>query len=86
MDTIKFYLFCDWADFPPVYRIYFDDVLLTERTYIWDNKIDVLQEHLPVHADKNTPHTVTIEQVGQLTGAFRTEGLESDLDINVRIA
>ena len=29
---------CDWAGTPPVYRLYVNDELFTERTYIWINK------------------------------------------------
>ncbi len=82
---IEFYLYCDWKDFPPSYRIYFDDTLLTERTYIWDNERYVLQEILNVFAD-NTLHTITIEQVGFRSGTFRLIGIKTDLDINVKIA
>jgi hypothetical protein len=84
--SIKFLLFCDWKDFPPTYRLYFNDTLLTERSYLLDNELDILQENLFVFADKNTPHTITIEQIGQQTGTFCVDKLKSDLDINVQIA
>ena len=39
---IGFNLFCEWQKAPPAYRLYVDDELLTERTYIWakDTKRD----------------------------------------------
>ena len=83
--VIEFYLYCDWAEITPTYRLYFDDTLLTERTYIWNNDRHVIQERLTVVTDSN-PHTVTIEQVGQQSGKFHVETVKSDLDINVNIA
>lgn len=29
---------CEWTGTPPVYRLYVNDELFTERTYIWINK------------------------------------------------
>ena len=29
---------CDWSGTPPVYRLYVNDELFAERTYIWHNK------------------------------------------------
>ena len=81
--SIKFYLFCEWNDYPPAYRLYFNDTLLTERTYIWDNEEDVLQENLTVEADKSIPHTITIEPIGQQTGRFQVKELDSELNITV---
>lgn len=84
--TIQFLLYCDWKDYPPAYRIYFDDTLLTERSYLLDNELDILQENLSVIADETVPHTITIEQIGHRTGDFRTDRLKTDLDIIVNIA
>lgn len=83
---IQFLLYCDWKDFPPTYRIYFDDTLLTERSYLLDNELDILQENLCVFADETVPHTITIEQIGQQTGTFKTDRLDTDLEIIVNIA
>jgi len=33
--VIGFNLFCEWHKVPPAYRLYLNDELLTERTYIW---------------------------------------------------
>lgn len=29
---------CDWVEKPPIYRLYVNEELFTERTYIWPNK------------------------------------------------
>ena len=53
---VKFDLYCDS---PVTYRIYFDDTLITERDYIWDNKHQIIRETFEVMA-KNVPHTISI--------------------------
>ena len=84
---IEFYLYCKWKDLPPTYRLYFDDELMTERTYIWDNETHVLQERLPVMTDSNKVN-ILIEQVGQHSGTFSVKHIKTDppeLYINVDI-
>jgi hypothetical protein len=39
---------CDWAVTPPVYRLYVNDELFTERTYIWNNSY--LEEAVSIEA------------------------------------
>ena len=85
--VIEFYLYCRWKDLPPTYRLYFDDELVTERTYIWHNDTHVLQERVPVTTDSNKA-TIRIEQVGQHSGIFNVKHLKTDppsLHINVDI-
>ena len=85
--VIEFYLYCRWKDLPPTYRLYFDDELMTERTYIWHNDEHVLQERVPVITDFNNVN-ITIEQVGQHSGTFSVKHLKTDppsLDVNINI-
>jgi hypothetical protein len=87
--AVEFYLYCDWKELTPTYRIYFDDELMTERTYIWDNERQVLEERVSVIADSTTPHTLTIETVGLRDGTFSVERLVTDppgLPVNIKIA
>ena len=44
--TVSLNLFCDWHKSPPTYRLFVNDELLTERTYIWKNSY--LHEVLPL--------------------------------------
>jgi hypothetical protein len=39
---------CDWAGTPPVYRLYVNDELFSERTYIWPDKY--LEEVVSIEA------------------------------------
>lgn len=85
-NRITFNLFCEWKHIPPVYRLYFNDELMVERTYIWDNEIQLLQENMPVWTDSPGPHTITIEQVGLHTGEFKVDTIGNDeLDLNFKI-
>ena len=84
---IEFYLFCNWKDLPPTYRIFLDDELITERTYIWDNKEHVLQERIPVNLDTDKANLV-IQQIGQKSGHFTIRHLKTDpegLKLKVKI-
>jgi len=40
---------CDWSDTPPIYRVYVDDELFAERTWIWKN--EYLEEMLQIEAE-----------------------------------
>ena len=39
---------CDWTGTPPVYRLYVNDELFSERTYIWPDKY--LEEVVSIEA------------------------------------
>jgi hypothetical protein len=39
---------CDWSGTPPVYRVYVDDELFAERTWIWEDAY--LEEVLQIEA------------------------------------
>ena len=42
-------LHCDWEGLAPTYRVYVNDELFGERTWIWTT--DYLEEALQIHAD-----------------------------------
>ena len=46
---VKCDVYCDWQDQPPVYRLYVNDELFAERTYIWQEAY--LEERIPIYAD-----------------------------------
>ena len=90
MDPYKifFYLYCDWSDFPQAYRIYYNDELMTERDYIWDNSTRVLQEMIPLRTSNDQNNTIIIEHVGLKTGNLSVAGLKSEppgLQVNVKV-
>ena len=43
-------LHCDWEGLPPIYRVYVNDELFTERTWIWAGSTTFLQELLQIEA------------------------------------
>lgn len=45
---VKADVYCDWQDPPPVYRLYVNNELFAERTYIWREQY--LEELIPVYA------------------------------------
>lgn len=67
--VIEFDLYCDWQENYPIYRIYADDDLLTERTYIWDNEREFVRERIVVCVDIGS-HQCRIEKVGTTDATF----------------
>lgn len=65
-----FDLKCDWEGLPPVYRIYVNDELFTERTWTWTKHY--LNEALQIQALPGT-YTVTVQPVGPNLAKFYTE-------------
>ena len=58
--TILVDIHCNWEVDPPAYRLYVDDDLLTERSYIWRDQF--VQEHAVVELKPGT-HSVRVEPV-----------------------
>lgn len=46
----------------PKYRIYIDDDLITERTWIWDQET-YIEENLRVEVSKGVNHTIRLELI-----------------------
>lgn len=71
MDSVfvraSFTLTCDWEGLPPVYRIYVNDELFTERT--WDFVDFDLQETLQIQAPPGR-YSVRVESVPPHMGSF----------------
>lgn len=77
---------CKWAVKPPAYRIYVDDDLLTERSYIWGPN-QFVKENIIVNIDAG-PHTFRLEPVnpnikGFEYANFKVDGAYTRLDNNV---
>ena len=64
---IKCDVYCDWQDQPPVYRLFVNDELFAERTYIWQQQY--LEELIPVYAEPGEYH-IRYELVPPSTGAL----------------
>lgn len=45
---VQYDVFCDWQDSPPVYRLYVNNELFTERSFIWNDRY--LQEVIAIDA------------------------------------
>lgn len=50
-----------WHHTEPVYRLYVDNDLITERTWIWPNNTIYLNEELMVNLDPEKEHCLQIE-------------------------
>lgn len=55
-------IFCQWEAEPPAYRVYVDDELLTERTYLWRNTDQFVRENIVIAATEGL-HQFRLESV-----------------------
>ncbi len=67
-------VYCRWIVTTYAYRIYVDDDLLTERTYVWNNNSQFVRENIVVYLDPGE-HTIRIEPVNPLFKGFRYENV-----------
>lgn len=56
-------IYARWGEKPPVYRLYVDKELLTERTFVWPGNEQYIKEHVIVELDPGT-HSIEVEQYG----------------------
>lgn len=75
--VIEFDIYCDWQESTPIYRIYVDDDLLTERTYIWNNEREFVRERVVVCVDTGS-HRCRIEKVGTTDATFSVKNINID--------
>jgi len=59
---LAFDLFCIEPETKPIYRIYIDGYLITERTYLWDSKETYVREELYLILEKGR-HKLTVESL-----------------------
>lgn len=62
-----FDLDCEWEGLPPIYRVYVNDELFAERTWIWTDSY--LSEMLQISAEPGR-YEVRVEHVGPDLAAF----------------
>ena len=62
-----FDLYCEWSGTPPVYRVWLDDQLFTERTWCWN---DVYLENLLQINSPTAKYTLRVEKVGDSDAKF----------------
>jgi hypothetical protein len=67
---------CDWEGLPPVYRVYVNDELFAERTWIWNNVH--LEELLQINAEPGKYH-IRHELVPPHLATLRVENMRVEL-------
>ena len=73
LQHIKADVHCLWDDHLPIYRIFVDDDLITERTFIWHCYRVVIRENLVCDLEPGI-HTLRVEAVNvSENGGFRFE-------------
>ena len=59
---IEYTVDCEWTNTPPVYRLYVNNELFTERTYIWPDRC--LEEVIPISAPPGD-YAIEYQLIGQ---------------------
>ena len=72
---LTFDLWCTYNTVHPVYRVYVDDYLMTERTYIWQNPRYFLKETVPLYLPAGL-HYLRIENLNPSTSAFSIQNVQ----------
>lgn len=67
-------IYCNWEAVPEAYRVYVDDVLLTERTYHWRNTEQFVQENMLLNLEPGH-HQFKLEPVNPTFTGFYTKNL-----------
>ena len=68
-------LHCDWEGLPPTYRVFVNDELFTERTWIWTQAY--LEEALQIEAVPGT-YQIRYELVPPFLATLRLENMRVD--------
>ena len=69
----SFKLLCNWrGDTPPEYRLYIDNELVAERSYIWDNSVFAVEERIPLNIEPG-PHHLYVRNLSPELGEFIVE-------------
>jgi hypothetical protein len=58
-------IYAHWGDKPPVYRVYVDGDLLTERTFIFEGNKNYIKEHMILELDPGE-HYVEVVKFGTI--------------------
>lgn len=75
--NVQFDVLCHWGDKEPVYRVYIDDELLTERTFIWPGFRNYVREMALVNLLPGK-HNIRIENLTPERGTFVMENVTVD--------
>lgn len=74
---LQFNVHCYYEGKPPSYRIYVDDDLITERTFIWDTNRNYIEEHVIIDAPVGQ-HVLKVENITPELGTIVVENILLD--------
>lgn len=70
-------VWCRYYEGAPIYRVYVDSELLTERTFVWPSREQYIREHIKVNLFPGT-HILTIENCSGPNCVFITNNMLVD--------
>ena len=74
---LTFQVHCYYSGENPRYRIYVDEDLITERTFVWNSDNQYIEEHVIIDAPIGQ-HTLRVENVDPQLGTFTIEHILLD--------
>jgi hypothetical protein len=74
---LTFQVHCYYSGANPRYRIYVDEDLITERTFVWNSDNQYIEEHVIIDAPIGQ-HTLRVENVDPSLGTFTVENILLD--------
>lgn len=80
---VQFDLYCHWSQKEPAYRVYVDNDLITERTFIWPGFQNYVRETFAI-AVKHGEHQLRVENLNPESAKFTVKRVrvdEKDTDI-----
>jgi hypothetical protein len=75
--AVEFDLYCHWSQKEPVYRVYVDDDLITERTFAWPGYQHFIRENFVI-AVKHGEHNIRVENLNPDTAKFTVKRVRVD--------
>jgi hypothetical protein len=74
---LKFNVHCYYSGANPRYRVYVDNDLITERTFVWSSGEQYIEETVILEAPTGT-HQLRVENVDPALGTFTVEHIKLD--------
>jgi hypothetical protein len=74
---VQFDLYCHWSHNAPTYRVYVDDDLITERSFVWQGYKNYIRENFAI-AVKHGEHSIRIENISPNTAKFTVKRVRVD--------
>lgn len=74
---LTFDVYCHWGEKEPAYRVYIDNDLITERTFIWPGFQIYIRENIVISAEPGKHH-IKVENLNPECSKFEIKNVTVD--------